>query len=332
MNDNKLDAILRKVQALIALADHPKTPTAEAELARTKAEALMFEYRITELGTPEQKANIVPKWRTIFAAPISTQYYQVYRYLLGACLQHVDAMATTTRGTEIRDGEPWYIVDACGYDSDLRYAEMLFTAFSLAFASKMEPRVNPAKSDAENAYIMRSAGWEGGRIAQALWGINDKSHRSKARRLFAQWATSIGEDPAPLLGHSNRVSDFRASYEQAFQYEAASRLRRMRQSHGDGAIELASRKEAVKEAFYGKYPNLRPAPAAATAIGPSGGPGGNCARCKKASSGYCREHNWMKPRKIQYREYRHSAAGAERGRIAAQSVDLGGKANEIGEN
>jgi hypothetical protein len=318
----KLEAILRRVRGLMAVADHPNTNPEEAEAFRTKAEALMLEYRIAELqlGTPDQQAGIVPKWRQFKVPHTKPEFSSTYNYIWAQCLGHVDARWTSlglTYDPETRD--MWYVLDACGYDADLRYADLLATAFMLGFASKMDPKVDPNKSDAENAYVLRSAGWEGWRIAKALWGVNDKAHRSRARRLFAQHARSIGEDPAPLLGQSNRVTDFRDSYTLGFQQEAAMRLWRMRQSRGSGELVLVDRKNKVLEEFYGKYPNLRPGNPGKLSLGTSQK---ECPKCKKAKSGYCRDHQYLKPSTKKYREHGYSPVGEERGRAAAQSVDL----------
>jgi hypothetical protein len=216
------------------------------------------------------------------------------------------------------------VAKCVGYESDLRFAEMLFVSFSLAFAGKMEPKYNPAISEQENAYIMRSAGMEGRRIAMAIYGREDKPLRVKVRNMFRAEAAARGESVEGLSGRGSNVATFRQSYAEGFQTEAARRLRRMKQSTGDtGALVLKSRKEAVDEAFYVAYPAYRPVPITdAPAIGDDQR---DCAKCKKAKSGYCRDHAYLKPRWGRYTEPRHSEAGYARGQSAAQSVDLGSK-------
>ena len=331
-----LDNILRRVSALMAKADSSEFPE-EADALRTKAEALMFKYRIDETMMASatvgqaQSGGVAPVWRTVWICRVSGEFANTYRYMAASALGHVDAKYVVKYVPNPEDGNhTWIMAEAVGYDSDLRYAELLYTSMHLGFAGKMEPRYDPTKSDAENAYLMRSAGMEGHRIAAAIWGDDSKPNRVKARKLFAQHASSIGEDPSALLGKGNSVKVYRESYAEAFEAEMWSRLNRMRISHGDsGEMVLASRKMAVEEAYYERFPNRRPGTTTkATAIGGRD----TCDKCKKAASGYCREHQWMKPRTARYVERPYSSAGAARGRVAARSVDLGGSkgGNRVG--
>ena len=325
---SNLDSILRKVQALLAKAESSEF-SEEAEALRQKADTLMFKYRIDETMAASAAVGQVrtdqpkPVWRTIFVSRLSSEFASTYRYMAAVALGHVDARSASSYVSNPDDNDQtWLTMKAVGYESDLRYAELIYTSMHLAFASKMEPAVNPEKSDAENAYNMRSAGMEGRRIAALLWGDDSKPNRVKARRLFAQHAASIGEDPSVLLGRGNSVSAYRESYASGFETEMSARLYRMRISHGDsGEMVLASRKDAVTEAFYAEYPNRRPGPTAQP--GRSIGGRDTCDKCKKAKSGYCRDHQHLKPSQARYVERNYSAAGAARGRVAARSVDLG---------
>lgn len=329
---DRLDAILRKVQGLLANADDAgNTPEAQ-ETYRQAAEALMFKYRIDEVQAASAAVGTMtsggqaPVWRTFWICRLGNDFASTYRYMASQAIGHFDGKSVGTQKQNPDDENRWwYAIDAVGYDSDLRFADVLYTSMHLAFAGKMEPKVNPEKSDAENAYILRSAGLEGKRIALALWGKDDKPLRVKARKLFAQYAESIGEDASVLLGRGNSVALFRESYADGFESEMASRLYRMRTSHGDGAeLVLASRKEAVQEALYERFPRMRPGKPAAP--GHAIGGRDTCEKCKKASSGYCREHQWLKPRAARYVTRSYNEAGYSRGRVAARSVDLGSRA------
>lgn len=325
----KLDSILKKVQALLANADDPANPPEAQETYRAKAEALMFQYRISEtqaasaaVGTAAS-GGLRPVWRTVFICRVGGEFQQTYRYMAAQALNHVDAKAVTDiESNPDDDNRNWWVAKAVGYESDLRYAEVLYTSMHLGFAGKMEPKVNPALSDQENAYILRSAGLEGRRIAKLLWGDDSKPNRAKARKLFARHAEQLGEDPSVLLGRGNSVAVYRESYAEGFETEMWSRLNRMRISRGDsGELVLKSRKDAVLEAFYERYPRLRPRPTAPASR--SIGGRDTCEKCRKAKSGYCRDHQYLRPRAVSYRPRSYSSAGYSRGKTAARSVDLG---------
>lgn len=327
-SQEKLDKILRQVQSLLAHAeDSGNTPEAQ-ETYRQKAEALMFTYRIEENQLQQAGGaaadGIVPVWRTIWLCRVGSEFAQTYRYMASTAIDHVGGKAVVDYERNPDDGNAtWIRAQVVGYESDLRYAELLYTSMHLGFAGKMEPRYDASKSDAENAYLMRSAGMEGRRIAAAIWGDDSKPNRVKARKMFAQYASSIGEDPSDLLGRGNNVKVYRESYAAGFESEMWRRLARMRQSHGDKEMILKGRNDAVQEALYARYPHLRPRPAS----DPRRTIGGRetCLKCQKAASGYCREHNYLKPRVGRYVERAYSAAGDARGRTAARSVDLGRK-------
>lgn len=326
--EGKLDAILRKVQALIAVADDPATTPEAAETYRAKAEALMLEYRITETMFTQASTSsggVSPVWRKVRVCPLTSEFERTYRYLWASCVDHVDGKSASGYETDEETGQTWRIATCLGYESDLRYAEMLFTAFSLAFSGKMEPRYNPALSDQENAYIMRSAGMEGRRIAMAIYGREDKPLRVKVRNMFRAEAAARGESVEGLSGRGANVATYRESYADGFENEVYWRLHRMKLSTGDtGALVLKSRKDAILEAWYEKFPHLRPNPNANRTDRMIGDDRKDCAKCKKAKSGYCRDHAYLKPSTARYRERSYSAAGYARGQTAAQSVDLGG--------
>jgi len=169
---------------------------------------------------------------------------------------------------------------------------------------------------------MRSAGWEGHRIAMAIWGRDDKALRVKARNLYRKEAAERGEDVEGLTGRGVNVAQFREDYAAAFVHEFYSRLFRMRMEHAqdERGLVLASRKNDIDEALYERYPYLRPSAM------PSQGwvdPQENCERCKRAKSGYCREHGYLRPSTARPRAASYSAAGARRGRLAARTIDLG---------
>lgn len=315
-----LDKVLERIRKLIAVADSTDNEH-EADAFRKQADALMFQYRIEELslGTPDQRANIVPIQRTMSLCALHTRFEATYRALATYCLSHVDAKSYPGR---YEDG--MILLDTFGYDSDLRYAEILFTSFSLAFAGRMDVRKNPALSDQENCYLLRMAGWDGGKVALELWGINDKAGRSRARRLFEAEALKRGENPKLMLGIGNSMDNFRDSYEIGFKEEARRRLRMMRVDQASGAIVLASRREAVEELYYSKYPHMRPTdnPVGHNALGGRD----TCPRCKKAKSGYCRDHAYLRPRARDYKYTPLNETGLSAGRHAAASVDLNARA------
>lgn len=321
MSTAQLDDILRKVQALISRADHPNTPPAEAEAARAKAEMLMLKYRIeeTQLGDAGKLQGFVPVWRTITLVDYRSEFRRHYQLMMQAIIEHLDI-----RGLFLMThtaGQYKLVAEIVGYESDLRFAELLFTQCALAFSKRLEPVYDPELSDQLNAYLLRMAGMEGRRIAMAIYGSDVRNLRPKVRAMFKKEALARGENPDVLLGKGNSVKTFRTSYAEGFVSELYNRMWTMRTARsGDGTLVLKSRREAVDEAFYTKYPQYRP-------VKFSGEVGSTataepCQKCAKAKSGYCREHNYRRP--VRQKDPAFNTSAYLRGQQAAKDVDLSG--------
>lgn len=326
ISDEALERLLKRVQGLINKADSTEFPD-EAKLLRDKAEALMWKYRIdaATLGSLDTDGGgVVPEWRTITVCNADSEFRGYYRSVLGHVLSHFEC-----RGVFRYEGDE-QVAECVGFRGELRMAEAVYTSCMLAFGMKMEPVVQPDLSEQENAYLLRSAGVEGWRIAALLWpdvepgpdGKPPKGLRVKARGLFKKEAIARGEDPNVLLGKGNSVANYREDFATGFTNEIWHRLAGMRVSRAEvsAGLVLAGQKEAVDEMLYERYPHLNPANHAKVKwVDPTA----NCPKCKAAKSGYCREHGYLKPRMGTSRQRAFNAAAYDRGGTAAQAVDLG---------
>lgn len=332
-----LEDMLRKVQALLTRADHPNTPQAEADASRAKAEALMYRYRIDEaMFSQAQPAGmeLKPEWATWDVCNARSEFKNHYMLIAQDVCNHVgirqvfkqaDKAVVDPDTGNATEHARMSVCEAVGYESDLRIAQALYASCMLAFQLKLEPKYDPALSNEENAYIMRHAGMEAWRIAEAIFGRTDKSLRPKVRKMFKEFAEKKGEDPTPLLGQGNLMTSYRADFASGFVWELRSRLSQMRLARMEedkGAVVLASRNEAINETFYAAYPMYRPVEAP---IGSTTGyvsPNKGCAKCAKAKSGYCREHGYLRPIRGKAGRQTNYEALARGGR-AAKDVDLG---------
>jgi hypothetical protein len=322
---DKLKDMIRKVQALLMKANDSAATPAEAENFRAGAEALMLKYRIEEtMLTAEEKmvAGISVIWEEFPVCDVNSEFVSTYRGIASTIIAHFEI-----RGVyRVKDvnGVRMHVVEVVGYESDLRFFELLFTEAALAFGKRLEPKYDRNLSDQVNAYLMRSAGMEGHRIAMAIYGRDDKNLRPKVRRMFEQEAILRGEDPKPLLGRGVNVKQFRKSYAEGFDYEFYSRLHKAKfaAAQVEQGLVLASRKDQIDEAFYERYPQYRPVEVKGYV--PSGNFVGheNCPKCKAAKSGYCRDHSYLKPSTRRYKDTTNYTA-LNRGRSAAREIDLG---------
>lgn len=334
MNDNtardhskvsaeKLRKIMAQVANMLAKADDPSCTVAEAEQNRNRAEVLMARYRLEEsqLSAVDQALLGIAVKRAVWRmCPMSSEFERNYSALASYVVNHIEAEAVLKYVND-DNGGTWLAVEVFAYESDLMYGEQLFNSMRLAFASKLEPKRDPSMSDAANVYAMRNAGMERRRIAEVM-GYPATSGPGKVSKEFKAECARRDEDASDLLGKGNSMAAFRADYATSFVNVIWQRLATMRAAAGadSAGLVMADRHDKVREAIWTAYPKMRPSTAAAT---PYKAPNGDCDRCKAAASGYCRSHAWLKPSRARVSTRRGSAAGQERGRAAARSVDLG---------
>jgi hypothetical protein len=207
---------------------------------------------------------------------------------------------------------------------------MLFTAARMAFSERLEPKVNPELSDQVNVYRLRSAGIERVRIADIMWGNTDKVFLGRVGRMYKAECANRGETPA-LSGRGVTGAAYREQYADEFTYTFDRRLRQAR-SGGNG-VALGNREQVLNEAFYARFPEMRPT--AAVEGSEYVDPRSTCPKCKASKRGECREHYIPVGRMAKGRDYNSEAAqrGRANGAAAARTVDLGrsgGRSNSIG--
>lgn len=314
---------LGQVQALLDRAEHPNTPPEEAKTARAMADKIMAKYRIEEEEARQGRIaqgleTMKPIVDEFNLCNYDSQYRSHYTDLMYYICDHVGNLRMAYK---YNNGQQMGII--VGFESDVKFAQTLYTALRLHFANTLEPTYNPDLSDKENVYIMRTAGIERHRIAQAIWGTGKK--HLEVGRLYKEVCADRGEDPV-VAGRSTNAKTYRKSFADAYVSRISTRLWEMSQSSGGTDLQLRGRKEAVDEAYYERFPHLRPQKREDRQIGEGvrGGPGGNCPKCAKTKSGYCRDHQYLKPSTAAYRGKPVSYAGRRAGAAAANSADLGG--------
>lgn len=332
---------MERIQNLLALADDPGATPAEAEIARSQADALMFRYKIDTLTEPEHASLVNPEWREFWVYEHGNGWGNFYLGIAQGVLRHNGILFTTKSDRRVDDKgftHYWTVLDGVGFGADLQYAEMLITSAIMAFGKAIEPKYDPAETPGQNALRLRRGGMERHRIATAMFGRADtvnaqKALNRKVTKLIKEESAAIGQPNLvdELLGRGGAsISTYREAYANGFYWTLDSRIRSLateRAQSGEGTMVLASWKERLEEALYVKYPHLRPRAQEAQLPSSTGGSQAksqkDCPKCHKAKSGYCREHLWMKPSTARTTKA-WSSAGQRAGSNAARTVDLGG--------
>lgn len=320
-NDNSfnLDKVLKRIQALLAKANHPNTPEPEAETYRDKAEEMMVSYRVAEqqLRDLGLAPSMQPTVSVVILTPYRSPFRNTYLEMGTTAVYHVGARAVQKRTTDAETGEMMSALEIVGFESDVRYAELLFTAAAIVFGSKMEPKVDHSLTDGENVYNLRESGMARGRIGELMgWG---REAAQKVTVVYKREAAARGEK-AEVVGKGFNLKDFRAMYTDNFLSTFQSRLYRMSLHSGEqGALVLKSRKSEIDEAFYQRYPHLRPSEA--TTVDVYIEPEPETAAERRSREAWERKY-WAA--KDKQRNSAAGRAGRAAGIRAAESVDLGG--------
>lgn len=324
--------MLGKVRALLDTAESfEEQGNAEAAATyRAKAKALKDKYSIEEEELiAKDPTSVVPVMMPVTVVTRRSAYLQ----------QYVNLYATVARHAGVRVHYDWKIgaqgyevvAETVGYEGDIRYAEMIFTAARMVFNERLEPKVNPALSEQENVYRLRSSGMERVRVADAMWGNREKANLSKVGRLYKAECAKRGEEAA-LSGRGVTGAVYREQYAEQFVSALRMRLRRAQDSAGQygGGLVLHGRGERVDEAFYDLYPQYKPRPAIEQATEQQ------CEACAKAKAkrgadATCKDHKPWKPTKADIaRSERYYSPAAVRGRAAGATAAAHVELNRAG--
>ncbi len=318
----------------------------EAKAYQLKAEQLMREYRISEEETiAGDSFSIVPiRFEVVLMEtsaihnPFRYHYSEIWREVAkhSGVIFKMDYRFPKLGETETEDVKTGLLAVGYGYESDVRLAELLWTAARLVFMTRIDARVNPDLSDQQNCYYLRNSGMSRIDIAAALWGEETRlkaGPHAKVQKLYLAECAARGEEPK-VAGRGIQVSVYRDAYADAFCDELGWKLREARDAADSqgGALELPGRKERVQEAFWDAFPDERPETpeqkaermrlAAERAAQP-------CEDCKKTKSKTrkCRRHRPYEPTAADRKRWARAEgpeaqAGRMNGAAAARSVNV----------
>lgn len=307
----ELNKILERVRKLIERAEAPisdgATPEQRAaeqiqqETARAMADALMLQYAVSQ-ATLDAAAPAGQRSKPDKIEIHLTGDFELVAYVgdLASALARHCRCQVRLYTPSYREGTYWATV--YGFQSDLKYFEIMYTTLRLHMIGALSAKPDLNKSLAENAYQLHNAGLNWFDIAQAYgWREvtpepgESKSgmyvHRDTHER--APWSQVVGvhknaynklikeRGETALRIPPGGMKAFRRSAAWGYSSRLNQRLADTRKNRQAGAeVVLASRGDELDLFYKEQNPDLfrerEPAEA--------------CEACNKAKSGHCRQH------------------------------------------
>jgi hypothetical protein len=231
---------------------------------------------------------------------------------------------------EYNHEEHQYYAKVYGYESDLRYFEILYTTLHLHMLGALLPNLIAGESIEDTAYRLHNIGYNWQQIAELYGWYETMSEPGETKHMFknehtgerASVAKAVGQyklayqhaikarKEAPLRIQPNATETFRRSAAQGYISRINRRLYDVasgRHSEDGAALVLRGREDDLSAFFKKENPDMfRPAE-----------PEPPCEACNNSKSGYCRRH-----RPLKYVPRPHSEAGYSAGVRHADTANL----------
>lgn len=287
MEDIKLDSVLRKVRGLVAKAEHPDTPEHEAKTAREMADAMMLKYAIDQAQLRQSQPvaeRATPGKIEVDICESGSDYEQMFITLVTVICEHtrtrplfrcVQMDASTLRAWRDAYGKlPTASAVIYGFESDLKYFEILYTTLLLHMSNGIDPGFDTSATDRINAYNLHNAGFNWGDIAKMAlkfnhpqgWDGLDCASRGIAypgkywKHQYSMEIRSRGEEavrlPAKFTEDARRI--WRMNFAQSYAGTIARRLWMARENRTAGsALVLQSSMEEIIKMMEDENPHTK---------------------------------------------------------------------------
>lgn len=277
----ELSDVLRKVRSMVEKAEHPETPAEEAALARKMADNLMEKYAIQEWQTMQQAPkSFKPTRIKVDIGKPGSEFLTETATLCNVIANFCNCSSVWMEGSGRGDREEYCWV--YGYESDLRYFELLFTTLYLHMSGAIFPKPDPSKTTGENAYAMRNAGLNWIEIAKAYgwrevprWDgepknvyVNDTFPGMAGQRVG--WSVAVGQYERAyrkvVEAKGEKIVRIPPNGARTYRYNAAhgylsrisQRLRMIKDQRGTGTeLMLHDKSQNIAQLIMDSHPEMR---------------------------------------------------------------------------
>lgn len=274
----ELSTALSMVRKLIERAEHPSTPKEEADACRAKADAMMEKFAIDEWEAM-QKAHtgLKPDKIKVDIGESGSPFLSQTALLVNVVADYCRCSSVWMKGS----GYAGYRNEYCyvyGYQSDLRYFELLFTVVFLHVADLIMPKPDPSLSRGANVRELRNGGLNWNEIAEAFgWRLQARNgskttYRHKETDEVATWSKVVGrikadyakeikargEEPFTLGRGGAGNANFRLNSINGYIARLRQRLLEQAGRRGAGAeLVLADRTQNITAMIAEDHPEMR---------------------------------------------------------------------------
>jgi len=294
---------LERVRKLIAMAEHERTDPVEAQAFREAADKIMLEEAIewaTVRDAMPAEARSKPETILVETASrghLSWQATTLLRRVAEHCRCRMRSYAVRN------EGKTYHKV--YGFESDIRYVEVLYSTLQLHMFDVLAPRYDSDATLEDNAYRLHNAGFNWLEIAKMMgyrklsrwdsdhsdavkdpWRAPDgdivSEHQigSRVKRAYKREIARRGEAYRTIAASSART--YRTCAAQGYMDRITQRLDEVEKKRGTGSELVLHRSAAdLEEYFYQDNEDMRPKPPK---------PYEPCPRCEANPSGHCRKH------------------------------------------
>ena len=283
METRSVDKVLNKIRGLISKAENleelgDEASLNEAQACRAAADAMMQKYAVEE-------------WQTMRAAPVQQKPTRIKidigeegNEFMTEMASLVNIVAKFCKCSSIwMAGSAYKAMDrqeycwVYGYESDLRYFELLFTTLFMHMGGAIFPKPDPTKTLGENAYELHNAGLNWFDIAKAYgwYQVPPQPHEpvdmyvNRETHERATWARAIGSIKKAYTQEINKRGEkflripangsktFRLNAAQGYLNRIRQRLDEISGQRGAGAeLVLRDKEQNIDEAMIADFPGM----------------------------------------------------------------------------
>jgi hypothetical protein len=283
METRSVDKVLERIRGLITKAESleelgDEASLNEAQACRERADSMMQKYAVEE-------------WQTMRAAPAASKPTRIKIDIGEEGNEFLSDMATLVNivakfckcssiwmaGSAYKAGDRQEYCWVYGYESDLKYFEMLFTNLFLHMGGAIFPKPDPLKTLGQNAYELHNAGLNWYDIARAYgwYQVPPEAHepvdmyvnRETGER--ATWARSVGRYKSAYTKEiadrgekflripANGSKGFRANAASGYLSRIRQRLDEVAGKRGSGTeLVLADKEKNIDDKLMADFPGM----------------------------------------------------------------------------